>query len=345
MVSLLEPVPTAIAAFAAGALVYFAQRIHRARIRESAPLAFGPTARGSGWLDAVPAVSGAAACFFIWGVLTLYALDGGRRPDPSIRDRHLMLLLDVSPSMLITDSGPGRDQSRALRAADVLLSILNRAPGNHLKMSAAAFYTHAKPLVQQSVDRNLILYMAQQLPLHIAFREGKTNLVKSVNEAAALCSELPRDSTTLLVISDGDTLSDTGLLPMPPSVSRVLVAGVGDTSRGVFIDSHISRQDSASLSQLARRLKGFYFDCNLQHMPSECLTTLFEPAAGRSVIPRNLRLLALVSACLGALLATLTPWAVHRFGTPRHPALRAGAHPSTPPGSTNSHNPLEPLPL
>jgi Ca-activated chloride channel family protein len=326
-------VPVFCAAFAAAALTWCAEKAHARRMQSASALAFGPSAALRGWLGAVPALRSIAVAFFLWGVLTLLSLEGGKIHSPPTRERHLMLLLDVSPSMLLTDAGPQHDQSRALRAADVLLSALNRVPGNHLKISITAFYTHAKPLVQKCVDRELVLFMTQQLPLHIAFTSGKTNLVKSVNQAAALCADLPRNSTTLLVLSDGDTLADTGLLPMPPSISRVLVGGVGDTSRGVFIDSHLSRQDSASLAQLARRLKGFYFDCNTQHIPSEALTTLLEEVAGRALIPWSLRLLALSSVALGGSLLCLVPWLVHRFGAPRHPALGIPSFspPSAPP--------------
>jgi Ca-activated chloride channel family protein len=318
----LEPLPAAGVALLTACLVWWSERRHARRIQRGCALAFGSSASLRGWLAALPTARGMATALFVWGILMLLSLDGGKIQTPPTRIRHLMLLLDVSPSMLIADAGPNRDQSRALRAADVLLSALNRAPGNHLKISVTAFYTHAKPLVHNAEDRNLVMFMAQQLPLHIAFKSGKTNLVKSVNEAAALCSELPRDSTTLLVLSDGDTLSDTGLLPMPPSISRVIIAGVGDTSKGAFIDSHISRQDSASLGQLARRLKGFYYDCNLQHIPSAALTTLLEQTPGKTGFPWNLRLMALTSVTLGAILLALLPWMVQRFGAPRHPALR-----------------------
>lgn len=322
MVNFFEPLPAVAAAFFVGCLAWWSEHRHARRMQSGCALAFGPSASLRRWLALLPASRGVAVSFFAWGILMLLSLDGGKIQTPPTRTRHLMVLLDVSPSMLIPDAGPLHDQSRAFRAADVLLSALNRAPGNHLKISMAAFYTHAKPLVHNAEDRNLVMFMAQQLPLHIAFKSGKTNLVKSVNEAAALCSELPRDSTTFLVLSDGDTLSDTGLLPMPPSISRVIIAGVGDTSKGAFIDSHMSRQDSASLGQLARRLKGFYYDCNLQHIPSEALTTLLELAPGKTGIPWNLRLLALTSVAVGAVTLALLPWLVQRFGAPLHPALR-----------------------
>jgi Ca-activated chloride channel family protein len=320
MVSALEPLPVLGTALLAAALVWFFEKKHAARIASASALAFGPAAAPRRWLTHLPLLRASATALWVWGLLTLFALDGEKISTPATRTRHLMVLLDVSPSMLLTDAGPTHDQSRALRAADLLLSVLNRAPGNHLKISVTAFYTHAKPLVQQSVDRNMVLYMAQQLPLHIAFKSGKTNLVKSVNQAAALCTELPRDSTTLLVLSDGDTLADTGLLPMPASIARVLVAGVGDPSRGAFIDSHISRQDSASLGQLARRLKGFYYDCNTQHIPSEALTSLLETHPGKSALPWNLRMLALAGVSLGAALLCVLPWLVQRLGAPTHPA-------------------------
>jgi Ca-activated chloride channel family protein len=330
MVSPLEPISIAGASLVSGLLVWFAEKRHLRRMQHAAVLAFGHSGATRHWLVFQPGFRALGTAFFAWGLLTLLSLDGGNIQTAATRTRHLMLLLDVSPSMLITDAGAAHNQSRALRAAEVLLSALNRAPGNHLKISVTAFYTHAKPLVQQTVDRELVMFMAQHLPLHIAFKSGKTNLVKSVNQAAALCTELPRDSTTLLILSDGDTLSDTGLSPLPASISRVLVGGVGDASRGAFIDSHVSRQDSASLGQLARRLKGFYYDCNVRNFPSEVLTSLIEPNPGKFGLSWNRRLLALLSLCCGAGILGLLPILTHHFGTTRHASpARSALPPST----------------
>ena len=40
--------------------------------------------------------------------------------------RHLIIALDVSPSMQLKDSGSGKDQSRAARAGEVMMSLLQR---------------------------------------------------------------------------------------------------------------------------------------------------------------------------------------------------------------------------
>jgi Ca-activated chloride channel family protein len=173
-----------------GALTAFAETLHAKRVRLSAPLAFGPSFHPANWTQALPALRAILIAGAIWGLMTLISLDGSRAQSKAEGERHLFVLLDVSPSMLIEDAGPERNQRRALRAAEVLESVLNRAPGNHLKISLSAFYTTQKPLIQESIDRNLILYMAKDLPLHIAFKAGKTNLLEALNKTAAQCSKL-----------------------------------------------------------------------------------------------------------------------------------------------------------
>ena len=313
-----------------GALTAFAETLHAKRVRLSAPLAFGPSFQPANWTQALPALRAILIAGAIWGLMTLISLDGSRAQSQAEGERHLFVLLDVSPSMLIEDAGPERNQRRSLRAAEVLESVLNRAPGNHLKISLSAFYTTQKPLIQESIDRNLILYMAKDLPLHIAFKAGKTNLLEALNKTAAQCSKLKRGSTTLLVISDGDTVSDTGLEALPPSIDRVLIAGIGDTAKGQFIDSHLSRQDTASLAQLARRLRGQFHDANTRHIASESLTSLLSPASSKGIVTMDAKTTSIAVIALAAALQALIPFLLQHAGAPTHPA-RAISHskPST----------------
>lgn len=298
-----------------------AEKLHAKRVRLSTPLAFGPSFHPANWTQTLPALRGIMIAGSIWGLMTLISLDGSRTEAKAEGDRHLFVLLDVSPSMLIEDAGPERNQRRSQRAADVLESVLNRAPGDHLKLSLSAFYTTQKQLIQGSIDRNLILYMARDLPLHIAFKAGKTNLLEALNKTAAQCAQLNRSSTTLLVLSDGDTVSDTGLEALPPSIDRVVIAGIGDTAKGQFIDSHISRQDTASLAQLARRMRGQFHDANTRNIPSESLTSLLSPASSKGIIGIDAKTTAITVIALTAALQALIPFLLHYVGAPTHPAL------------------------
>ncbi len=320
MVDFASPAVIASCAIIAGALGVFAEKMHEKRVDLSVPLAFGPTHSLAAWIRILPALRGFLIAGAVWALMTLIAIDGAKAEARSKEERHLVVLLDVSPSMLIEDASPARNQRRALRAAEVLESVLNRAPGDHLKVWLSAFYTTQKPLIQESVDRNLILYMARDVPLHIAFKAGKTNLLDAVNKTAAQCAHLRRGSTTLLILSDGDTVSDTGLAPLPPAINKVIIAGIGDTAKGEFIDSHVSRQDTASLAQLARRLHGRFYDANTRHIPSDALTSLMVPTTQKNFTGIDTRTLAIAIITCVALVQAGIPLVLHRFGAPPHPA-------------------------
>ena len=320
MVDFASPTVIASCAAVAGVLGVFAEKRHAKRIALSVPLAFGPAHSRAAWTKILPVLRGALIAAAVWALMTLISIDGAKAEARSTQERHLVVLLDVSPSMLIEDASPAHNQRRGLRAAEVLESVLNRAPGDHLKVWLSAFYTTQKPLIQESVDRNLILYMARDVPLHIAFKAGKTNLLDAVNKTAAQCVQLRRGSTTLLVLSDGDTVSDTGLAPLPPAINKVIIAGIGDTAKGEFIDSHVSRQDTASLSQLARRLQGHFYDANTRHIPSESLTSLMAPTTQKNLTGIDTKKLAIGIITCVALIQAGIPLLLHRFGAPPHPA-------------------------
>src|SRR5690606_7174313 len=145
---------------------------------------------------------------------------------------------------------------------------------------AAGFYTETRMMVSECRDRELILHLAGGTPFHITYKPGKTDLLASLNQVGALMKGWQRKSTTLLVISDGDSVPPVGLQPMPSAVAQVIFVGVGDPHRGTFIDGHVSRQDTANLSQLARRLHGRYYDGNTRHLPSDALTVLNTDESG-----------------------------------------------------------------
>jgi Ca-activated chloride channel family protein len=149
-----------------------------------------------------------------------------------------------------------------------------------------------------------------------AFIPDKTNMYSGVREAVRLAKPFAAGSTTLIVISDGDTLPDSDLEAMPPAIADAMVLGVGDPYRASPVGDTASRQDTASLKQLAARLRGTYFDGNVSHLPSGILGELAmlsqEPPGG--VGQRTLGLLAVGFG--GGILAGLWP-ALAWYGMPR----------------------------
>jgi Ca-activated chloride channel family protein len=176
-------------------------------------------------------------------------------------------------------------------------------------------------LVEECRDRELMLHLAGGVPFHITYRPGKTDLLKSLNQTGEFVKDWQRKSTTLLVISDGDSLPPSGLERMPSSVAQVIVAGVGDPGRGTFIDGHMSRQDTANLSQLARRLGGRYHDCNVRHLPSEALDQLNREDPGAAKWNADRRMLALIVLAVCASLLCLLPLLLEWLGSAWRPRV------------------------
>lgn len=311
------PTSALFSALIIAALMAGGEWLHARRIRRLAPLAFGPAGNPRAWTKAVPTLRVLAAGVGAWALVTLLSFDDRTRARDigNNTDRHLVVLLDVSPSMLLKDAGEGGALTRNARAAVVLKSVLDRLPGDEVRFTAIGFYTEARMLVKACRDRELLLHLATGTPFHITYRPGKTDVLGSVNQAGAMLKDFPRKSVTLLVLSDGDSLPPTGLQPLPSSVERVVIAGVGDTARGTFIDGHQSRQDTANLGQLARRLGGDFYDTNLRHLPDEALSSIASDEAGTSKWRMDRRLVALFLLALSSFTLALLPLLLDSFGS------------------------------
>src|SRR5688500_8621882 len=107
------------ATLAAILLATVAELVHARRSRRVARLAFGPGGQPRKWTQIGPWFRAAATGLLAWG-LTMLLLIGPRtaRSDliPEGGYRHLLLALDVSPSMQLQDAGPAGKQTRAQRA-------------------------------------------------------------------------------------------------------------------------------------------------------------------------------------------------------------------------------------
>ena len=291
--------------------------LHARRVARLSRLAFGPAGHPRRWTRLAPPLRVLALAGCVWSLITLIAYNNlsRDRDRQAAGTRHLMIMLDVSPSMQLADAGESGEQRRAVRAAEVLKSVLNRVPGDNVRFSAASFYSEARMLARECQDRELMVHFAADVPFYYTYKPGKTDLLKSLNQAGDFIRDWPRKSATLLVISDGDSVPPAGLQPMPSAVAEVLVAGVGDPGRGTFIDGHLSRQDTATLSQLARRLGGKYFDANTRQIPSDALLKLTadDPRAAKWRTDR--RLVALAVLGMSAALLCLLPLLLEYFGS------------------------------
>lgn len=300
--------PALLIALATVILTLVAELVHGRRIARVKALL--PTLPG-----ALPFVAGAVRVVSLgvlaWALTTLYLLPAkahrAKLEMIEIEDReHLLLVLDVSPSMRLVDAGEVGKDSRTHRASSLVQSLLKRVSDEKMHFTVIATYSGAKPVVKESRDREVLLNILSDLPMHYAFESGKTRLFDGLEEAAKIAKEWRPNCATLVVISDGDTVPPTGMPRMPPAVGGVLVVGVGDPSKGSFIDGRQSRQDVSTLREIANRLGGEYHDGNIKHVPTAVLRGLGSlqiTSEKEELSLREYALMAIVSSAF--LLATL----------------------------------------
>ena len=156
----------------------------------------------------------------------------------------------------------------------------------------------------------------------LRFGNCVTNIFSGIHEAARIAAPWERDSTTLLVLSDGDTVPASGMPRLPVSIKDVVLAGVGDARTWKFINGHQSRQEAASLQQIAVRLRGTYHDGNARQLPSDLLrrvTALPEKGVFQKLTRREYALAALG---FGAIVSAMLPWLLLGFGSAWKPGVR-----------------------
>jgi Ca-activated chloride channel family protein len=319
-----------LAAGAVLALALLAEWLHARRVRRIAKLAFGPRGQPSWWARSAPALRVIAASALAWGLGTLFLIEPRRYSmgtDSRLANdpHHVLLVLDVSPSMRLVDAGPSKKQSRMARARDVMESFFARVPLEEYRVSVVAVYNGAKPVVIDTQDFEVVRNILGDLPMHYAFRSGKTKLFDGLEEAVKIAHPWNPRSTTLVVLSDGDTVPATGMPKMPASIANVIVVGVGDSKTGKFIDGKQSRQDVPMLKQIAARLGGSFHDGNESHLSSSLIAEAFGLEAKDIFEKLTRREYALIACVAGASVLALLPLLLHLFGTRWRPGTSRGA--------------------
>ena len=319
-----DTVPLAGAALAF-LLALAAEWLQARRIRKVAPLAFGPAGRPRRWVALVPWVRVAALTGIAWALLVLLTVKtsvlGAPAAEHPARDaaEYLVLVLDYSPSMTLPDSGPKGDQTRKDRLRDVVGSVVERM-GKQVAYTVLCFYTRALPIAEKVSDRDIVRNVLNDLPIEYALEPGKTDLGKAVNAALDLIQDYPRKSVTLMICTDGDTEAINDIRPLPASVRKAFVLGVGNIQQGSLMDDHLSRQDPLVLGALASHLNGTYLDVNDRHLASTELGSLCRAgdastarAAGRDDVA------LVVLATFSCLYAVLLPLALEFGGSDWRP--------------------------
>jgi Ca-activated chloride channel homolog len=198
--------------------------------RDLAPRLLPPVGGRRRWLCA-SCLLGATACFVIalmqpeWG--------GGARELP-LRGRALIVLLDVSHSMLAEDVQPNR-LARA-KAAARALALAAREDGGH-RLALLTFAGRADVQCPLTRDYGLFLKRLEDATPDGVARRG-TSIGEAVRQAVRAFGDLEPGYTDLVLITDGE---DHASLPL--EAAKMLAAleidlstmGVGDPSRSVPI--------------------------------------------------------------------------------------------------------------
>ncbi len=314
-----------LAAVTVFVLVLGAESLHALRIKRLARLAFGPSERPALWVRAVPFLRALGFAAVAWGLSTLLVIEPKKHAGtdaPIVRKadyRHVLMVLDVSPSMRLVDAGPSGIQSRMQRARDLMDSFFRRVPLDQYRISVVAVYNGAKPVVIDTSDIDVVRNILGDLPMHYAFPSGKTKLLDGIEEAAALAKDWNPRSTTLMIVSDGDTVPAQGMPKLPTSIDGVLVVGVGDPVRGKFIDGTQSRQDVSMLRQIATRLGGSFHNGNEKHLPSVLIGDLTQLGGEGAFERLTRREYALIALAVGSAWLALLPLLLHLVGTAWRP--------------------------
>ena len=262
----------------------------------------------------------------VWGFVTLLFLNPkvhrGEALQQGEKPGHILIILDVSPSMRLEDAGPELKLGRRRRAQHIMDSFFNRVPMEQHRVSVVAVYNDAKPVVVDTEDIEVIRNILDGLPLDQAFVAGETDLFAGLEEAIRIAKPWEPRSTMLLVVTDGDTIPATGMPRLPASVRDVLVVGLGDPTKGSFIDGHQSRQDTATLRQMAVRLGGTYHNGNENHISTATLkrmTGRTKPGVFEKLTEREY---ALIACGVGSLIFATLPILLHFFGTSWRPGTQ-----------------------
>lgn len=308
-----------IAAVAVLALVAVAELVHLLRVKRIAPLAFGPKPNLILLAFASAALRVFALTILTWGLTLLSFWPAKSHQAGLVKEseyRHLVLVLDVSPSMQLKDAGPGGTQTRAQRAADIIQSFFERVAAEKYKTTIIAFYTDAKPVVKDTADREVIRNILTELPMRHAFKAGETNIFSGLEKAAEIAKPWNPGSAVVMLVTDGDTIPAVGMPKMPASVgTNVVIVGLGNPSVGKSISGHSSKQDVSTLRQTATRLNGVYHDGNDKHLSTELVSQVDDRAKPKTEDALSLREYAIGAAVVGAALTALVPFLLSLLGT------------------------------
>jgi len=305
--------------------------LHSARISRISRLVFGPSERPALWARAAPIARCIAVAGTGWALLTLLEISPKVYKAKTVEEteiQHVVIVLDVSPSMKLEDAGKGGSLSRRRQAFKLMESFFKRVPMDQMRLSLIAVYNGAKPVVVDTRDADVVRNFLDGVDMYTAFDSGKTHLFDGLELAAEISEDWRRESTTIILLSDGDTVPAKGMPQMPKSVKGILVVGVGNPVTGTFLDGKNSKQDSSTLRQIALRLGGNYHNGNEKNLPGETIAHLTSVENESPFKRLTRREYALATLAISTIILALLPVMLVRFGTRWQPGIPPSSKPS-----------------
>jgi len=301
----------------AGAVVAVGECLHRQRCKRAAALAFGPGGRAARWAGWAPLLRVVFVATAAWGFATTTEVrdeppDAGG-PSSSAHGRRvkqLLIVLDVSGSMALEDGGPGGER-RLEWAGAQLWELMSRVPATGFRTTVLAVSTGMRPVVVETEDLGVVRNVLDGLPLDQAFERRYTDLYGGIKAALMFSQRWPERSTTMVLISDGDTGPPQDLV-RPDALNSVWVLGVG-SSVGRTIGPYRSQQHCECLSHIKSGLRGEYINCSTTALPTTMLKSLASPI----VLPvtGTITLLPAMAAAVGGAVLSFLPLALAAWGT------------------------------
>jgi Ca-activated chloride channel family protein len=298
--------------------------LHSARVARISQLVFGPSEKPALWAMAAPFVRCIAVAGAGWGLLTLLEINPKVYKAKAVEEseiQHIVIVLDVSPSMKLEDAGGGGSLSRRRQAFKLMESFFKRVSMEQIRLSLVAVYNGAKPVVVDTRDVDVVRNFLDGVDMYTAFESGKTHLFDGLELAAEISEDWRRESTTIILLSDGDTVPAKGMPQMPKSVKNILVVGVGNPVTGTFLDGKNSKQDSSTLRQIALRLGGHYHNGNEKNLPGETIGYLTAVENESPFKRLTRREYALATVVMSTIMLALLPVMLVRFGTRWRPGI------------------------
>lgn len=195
----------------------------------------------------------------------------------------VMLIVDVSNSMLTQDIQPDRLQS----AKKIMEAFVNKHPNTHIGLTV--FAGKWKNLASPSLEHKQILsYLTKLKPDSLQYGDGTATGSALISAASCLINHKSNNSILLITdgIENGGTLSTstaTEILKYYHIKLNVIALGTNGKARYPFTNStndsidyaYVKTQlDSKRLSKMARTTGGVYFEINSKPTYQNALNTI-----------------------------------------------------------------------